>query len=180
MGLGSFLFGSGGGNKKVDLLSGEQQDLLNYIIENVLGGKGGFGFDENFFQQSYVDPALKQFESRTAPSIQQKFIGAGAGRGSNIQDALTRAGADVQGSLDQQRAELLNQALNRQLQGAGLALGTRPFGYEQDPGSEGFTSFALPAIGSAIGSYYGGPAGAQIGQGLGQAGATALNQGFRR
>lgn len=180
MSFGDFFFGSGGGLDQIDLLTGGQQDLLNDLIRRVLGGQEGFGFDEDFFQRSFVDPALRQFESRTAPSIQQKFISAGAGRGSNLEDALTRAGADVQGSLDQKRAELLNQALNRQLQGAQTALGTRAFGLQQDPGSEGFSSVLLPALGAIGGGFIGGPAGAQIGAGLGSGAATGLNRGFRR
>lgn len=176
----SSLFGSKPKTKEVSRLSGGQQDLLNDLISRVLSGQGGFGFDEEFFQQSFADPAIRQFENRFAPQIQQKFIGAGAGRGSNIQDALTRAGADVQGSIDQQRAQLLNQALNRQLQGAQLALGTPAFALEQTPGSTGFASTLFPALGGALGGVIGGPGGAQIGSGLGQAAAQLGNQGFRR
>lgn len=175
----SFFFGSKPRNERVDLLTGEQTDLLNQMIRNIMAGTGGFGFDEDFFQRSFVDPAMREFENRIAPGIQQKFIGAGAARGSNVQDALTRAGADIEGSLARQRAELLNQALNRQLQGAGLALGTKQFGIEQVPGEEGFASYALPIAGAVGGGLIGGPAGAQIGAGLGGAGAQGL-RGFRR
>lgn len=180
MGLGNFLFGSGPKLDSFSLLTGGQEDVLSDLINKILGNAGGFGFNEDFFQQNYVNPALNQFQNRIAPSIQQKFIGAGAGRGSNIQDALTRAGADVQGGLDQKRAELLNQALNRSLQGAQFALGTKAQGFQQNPGEEGFTSFALPTLGSIAGGFIGGPSGAQIGAGVGQAAATGINRGFRR
>jgi len=173
-------FGSSPKNKKVDLLTDQQKDLLNNIIQKALSGRDGFGFDEDFFNKSFADPALRQFEQRTAPSIQQRFINQGLGSSSSLEDSLIRAGADVQGGIDQKRAELLNQALNRQLQAAGLGLGTRAFGIEQDPGEEGLSSALLPLIGSAIGGSLGGPAGASIGSGLGSAGASALNRGFRR
>ena len=172
----SFLFGSAPKSRKVDFLNEGQTDLLNDLIRRVMSGSGGFGFDEDFFQQSYVDPAMREFEGRIAPSIQQKFIGAGTGRGSNVQDALTRAGADVEGSLAKQRAELLNQALNRQLQGTQLALGTKQFGLEQTPGEDGFLSFAAPLLGGLAGGALGGPAGFGIGVGTGQ----AISKGFRR
>lgn len=176
MSFGNFLFGSSPKNRQVDLFSGGQQDLLTDLINKIIGGQGGFGFDEDFFQQSFVDPALKQFEQRTAPAIQQKFIGQGAGRSSSLQDALTRAGADVQGGLDQQRAQLLNEALNRQLQGAQVGLGARPFSIEQDPGSRGL----LPEIAGGIGAGFGGAFGGAAGRGLGQAASSFFNRGFRR
>lgn len=178
-GIGDFLFGSKGGNEQVDLLTGGQNDLLNFIIQQAMGGGQ---FDEESFQKSFVDPALKQFESRTAPSIQQKFIAAGAGGGSNLQDALTRAGADVQGGLDQKRAELLNQALDRQLKTAGLGLGTSAFGIEQDPGSTGILSELISGLGTGLGGGFG----KTVGQGLGglifpgQQNQQKSNAGFRR
>lgn len=171
-----FLFGTNARNEEVSRLTGGQQDLLNFIIQQAMGGGQ---FDEESFQKSFVDPALKQFESRTAPSIQQKFISAGAGQSSSLEDALTRAGADVQGGLDQKRAELLNQALNRQLQAAGLGLGTQAFDIEQIPEEEGALGSILSALGAAAGGAFGGPGGAKIGAGVGQA-AGGLGRGFRR
>jgi hypothetical protein len=190
MSLGSFLFGSRPRTERRDLLTGGQKDLLNDLIERVLSGQG-FGLDEQTFQESFTAPATQEFESQIAPAIQQKFIGAGAGRGSNLQDALARAGVNVQGNLARQRAELLNQALNRQLQGAQSALGTRAFGFEQIPGSSGI----LPQIAGGVGA---GLAGG-VGSGLGQVGGdlfsrlfsggspgaaggarTGVNAGFRR
>lgn len=169
----NFLFGRKPQNRQVSLQTEGQQDLLNQLIQQIMGGQGGFGFDEDFFQRSFADPALRQFETQTAPSIQQRFIGAGAGRGSNVQDVLARAGADVQGGIDQKRAELLNQALDRQLRGAQTALGTRAFGIEQDPGEQGFfQSVIAPAAGAA----FGGPVGAALGQGA----AGLIRRGFRR
>lgn len=166
------VFGKGPSTENIDLLTGGQQDLLNFIIQQAMSGQGGFGFDEDFFNQNFVEPALRQFESRTAPSIQQKFIAAGAGRGSSLEDALTRAGADVQGSLDQQRAQLLNQALNRQLQAAGLGLGTQAFGVQVNPAETGL----FQEVASGFGQAFGGG----IGQKTGEAFGSAINKGFRR
>ena len=175
------LFGRSPKNEQVSRLTGGQDDLLNFIIQQAMGGQGGFGFDEDFFQQNFADPAMRQFEQRTAPGIQQKFIGAGAGRGSNVNDALTRAGADVQGGLDKQRAGLLNQALDRQLQAAGLGLGTQSFGIEQDPGTTGLFSDIFSGLGSGIGSGAGKEIGSSLGKGV-SSGVRDIfkNFGFRR
>jgi len=180
MSFGNFLFGSAPQNRQVSQFTSGQEDFLTNLLQRLTSGEGGFGFDEDSFQSSFVDPALRQFQNRIAPQIQQQFIGSGFSQGSSLENALTRAGADVQGGLDQQRAQLLNAALNRQLQGTQTALGARQFGIEQDPGNEGFSSFALPVLGATAGGFFGGPAGAQLGAGLGSAGATALNRGFRR
>lgn len=172
----SFLFGSGPQNRQVDLFTGGQQDFLTNLLQRLMSGQGGFGFDEESFQSSFVDPALNQFQNRIAPAIQQKFIGSGFARGSSLENALTRAGADVQGSLDTKRAELINAALNRQLQGSQIALGARPFGIQQDPGSTGL----LPEIAGGIGAGFAGPFGAAAGRGIGQGVSGLINRGFRR
>ena len=173
----SFLTGSDPSLQQVDLLSSGQTSLLDDLINRILSGSGGFGFDDDFFQSSFVDPALREFQNRIAPGIQQKFIAAGAGRGTNVQDALTRAGTDVEGTLAQLRAGLLNQGLDRQLEGSRLALGTQTQGFQPVPGSTGL----LSDIGSAVGSGSANP----FGQQLGKAGASAVsnlfkNFGFRR
>ncbi len=176
MSIGNFLFGSAPQNRQVNQFTSGQEDFLTNLLQRLTSGQGGFGFDEDAFQSSFVDPALNQFQNRIAPAIQQSFIGQGAGRSSSLQDALTRAGADVQGGLDQQRASLLNEALNRQLQGAQTALGARQFGIEQDPGSTGF----LPELAGGIGAGFGGAFGGAAGRGLGQAASSFFNRGFRR
>ena len=76
----SFLTGSDPSLQQVDLLSSGQTSLLDDLINRILSGSGGFGFDEDFFQSSFVDPALREFQNRIAPGIQQKFIQAGAGK----------------------------------------------------------------------------------------------------
>lgn len=180
MSLRDVLFGQRPKNERVSLLSSGQQDLLNDIILKSMAGSQGFGMDEDFFQESFVNPAIRQFSSRIAPQIQQRFIGAGAGRGSNLQDALLRAGADVQGNIDQQRASLLNNALNRQLQAAQTALGTRTFANQITPGTTGLLQEAgsglLGALGQGIGTALGGPLGGLAGGAI----TRLLNRGFRR
>lgn len=161
-----FLFGRSPSREQVPTMTPQQMQLLNQLIGG-LGGQGGafggFGVDEDFFQKSFVDPALKQFETRTAPAIQQKFIAAGAGQGSNLEDVLARAGADVQGQLNQQLAGLLENAQERQLRGAGLALGASPFTTVQDPGSTGALDEILRGFGGGAGGAVGRAAGKRFG-----------------
>jgi hypothetical protein len=140
-GFMDFLIGRSPQFQQMSRLTGGQEDLLNNLMMGLQGQgsmAGLFGVDPEFFQQSFVDPAMRQFEQRTAPAIQQRFIASGGARGSNVQDSLTRAGADMQGQLNQTLAGLINQAQNRAMQGAQLGLGTQAFGFQEIPGQEGF------------------------------------------
>lgn len=165
----SFLFGSSPSTQQVSTLTQGQDDFLNQLFAGLQGQgslAGLFGVDQNAFQQNFVDPALNTFQNRIAPAIQQKFIASGGARGSNVQDTLTRAGADVQGQLSQTLAGLISQAQNRALQGGQLGLGTQAFQNLQDPGSTGLFQELFSGIGSGFaqpfGSAIGGAAGGSV------------------
>ncbi|MEN8236141.1 MAG: hypothetical protein ABFQ95_01110 [Pseudomonadota bacterium] len=175
MSFSDFFFGSGPSTQQVGTLTGGQDDLLNQIIGGLSGSgplAGLFGVNQDFFQSSFVDPALNTFQNRIAPAIQQKFIASGGARGSGLDDTLTRAGADVQGQLNQQLAGLINNAQNRALQGAQLGLGTQAFQNVQDPGSQGL----FPELLSGIGAGFAGPFGGALGQGAGSFASNLFKQ----
>ena len=48
------------------------------------------------FQQGVARPAMQEFQEQIAPGIQERFIGAGAGRSSAGQRALGTAGARLE------------------------------------------------------------------------------------
>lgn len=160
-GFMDFLLGSSPSYDKVSRLTGGQDDLLNNLMMGLQGQgpmAGLFGVDQQSFQNSFVDPMMRQFEQRTAPAIQQRFIASGGARGSNVQDTLTRAGADVQGQINQKLAELISQAQNRAMQGAQLGLGTQAFGFQENPGQTGL----IPQLASGIAGGFAQP----FGQGI--------------
>jgi hypothetical protein len=81
----------------------------NTLIDELLAsveGKGKFSdlfkTDEAAFQKSFVDPAKKLFSSQIAPQIQQGAIAGGTQLGTTTEDALTRAGVDLDSMLNQQ------------------------------------------------------------------------------
>jgi len=176
MSFNNFLFGSGPKTEQISALTPEQQDLLANLIDKIMSGSGGFGFDEDFFQKSFVDSALQEFDQRIAPQIQQKAIGGGfGGATSGINSSIAQEGARLEGNLASKRGDLLNQALDRGLQASGLALGTKPFGLQQTEGSSGL----FGDIASGIGGGFAGGFGKQAGQAAGNA-ASNLFRGFRR
>ncbi len=174
----SSLFGSGPSNEQFSTLTPEQQQLLQQLISGI-GGQGPlsglFGVDQESFQKSFVDPAMNTFNNRTAPAIQQRFIASGGARSSSAEDTLTRAGADVQGQLNQTLAGLINQAQGRAMQGLGLGLGTQAFQNVQDPGSTGL----FGELFSGVGSGFAAPFGNQLGKSAAGFFSRGGNQGRR-
>jgi len=105
--------GTSGGIEQVSRLSPEQQE----VFTKLLGDFDPAALTE-MFQTSVGDPARTQFRRQTIPGIQERFIGAGAGRSGAAMRAATGAGADLESGLSGQLAQLLTQAqentLNRQ------------------------------------------------------------------
>lgn len=166
------LFGKKGGYKEKSALTEDQGALLQWLIQSLMGGGGPFAFDEESFQRTFVDPALKQFQTKTTPAIQQRFIAKGLQGSSGMDTAIANAGADVEMELGKMRAGMQENALDRALKAAGLSLGTKAFGFEQESGSEGLLTLMAALAGGA----YGGLPGAAIGAGVGSAGSSI----FRR
>jgi len=79
--------------------------------------------------QTFEQPYLRQFYEQTVPNITERFRGMGALRGSGFQNSMGEAGAGLSENLATVKANLINQILNQQMQGANLGLG-----YSQLPG----------------------------------------------
>ena len=79
--------------------------------------------------KDFEAPYMRQFHEEIAPSIAEKYIGAGNARGSGFQSAMMGAGAGLSENLASLKGNLINQLLGQQLQGANVGLG-----YSQLPG----------------------------------------------
>jgi hypothetical protein len=183
--------------KQLDTMTPDQKQLLSSLISQI--NAGGYdmqnnplfqqsaaalqpalaGFDPTrtteAFQKQVADPALQQFEQQIAPQIQERFISAGAGRGSGAQRQLAQAGSQLQQGLSGQLAGALQQgeqqgilnqlnasgqglnltstAQNSQLQALMAALGQKPF---ENLYKQGTPSPFASLIGPAIGAFAGG------------------------
>lgn len=104
------------GGQKETPIQGQQRNIIELLMQG-LSGEGPFADlfknDEAFFQKSYVEPALSQFENKIAPQIQQQFIQSGLQRGSGLDSALTQAGIDMNQLLSQLRGQMQQGAQNR-------------------------------------------------------------------
>lgn len=114
-GAASFLSGKGSGNKETKMQK-TQRKLVDQLIAS-LNGSGPYAdlynTDESTFQKSFVEPAQAMFRNQIAPQIQQQYIASGQQGGTGLDDALTRAGVDLDSLLNQHMYQFQQDAQNR-------------------------------------------------------------------
>lgn len=124
-----------GGTKQVGtakMLTPEQQQLfssfLGEIAPQLQEGFGQFlqpqGMEDiqDIFQQTYVDPAQQMLQRQILPEIQQRFVGAGAGSSSALNQALAQTATDLSSSLGQQFGQFYERQRGQQLGALGTLL----------------------------------------------------------
>lgn len=113
--------------------------------------------DETIFRQ-LEQPAIRAFEEEIAPSIAERFSGAGAGaQGSSaFQQQLATAGSRLSQSLAEQRTGMRMSALDRILGQLDRPLGYQPYQQTFVPKQSGFLEELGLGIPGAIGRLIGG------------------------
>lgn len=152
---GSALSGwlAGQGNKETKLQR-QRRKLLDDVIGGLKSGQGPYSdlFASSYedFDKGFAEPARERFRNRGAPMIQQQYINSGLQRGTGLDDALARAGVDLEGEINSNFLNYQQQGLNRKqglLQTAmsGTEAGTQQSGWQAAGqglagymGSEGF------------------------------------------
>jgi len=124
--VGSIAGGMLGGQQKETPIQATQRQVLDELLASVRG-QGPFSdlFDvsEEAFQRSFVDPAKRLFSTQIAPQIQQSFIAGGQQRGTGLEDALARAGVDLDQMLSQQFGKFQQAGKQGRLGALGKILG---------------------------------------------------------
>jgi len=85
---------------------------------------------QDLFQQTFVDPAMLTYEQQVLPAIQQRFVEAGAGSSSALNQALGQSAADLSTMLGSQMGQFYGQQQSQQLNALQLLnqlLGQRGF-----------------------------------------------------
>ena len=97
----------GGSKSKIDSVSNltpEQHQTFSKLLKD---------FDPkamtDMFQTSVANPTRQEFQEKTLPGIQEKFIAGGGSRSGALNRAGTQAGANMESSLSGQLAKLLGQ-----------------------------------------------------------------------
>jgi hypothetical protein len=139
--------------KQLSTLDKKQQALNDAQHESILGGKGPLADLYNYnpeqansvFDKTIANPAYRGFKENTVPGITGAFRKQGLQNSSYVGDSLSKAGRDVQESLDAQRSKYLydtEQSSKTSKQNAVENLQNRQtFNYEnQGQGSGGSSS----------------------------------------
>tara|TARA_R110000868_G_C10642946_1_gene744298 strand:+ start:227 stop:739 length:513 start_codon:yes stop_codon:yes gene_type:complete len=165
--IGDFLFGEKEKTERVSVLSPQQQQFQKQIFQLLgMGGEGGEGGagqggspldflrdlldPESAGASGIADQARRQFETRTAPQIAERFAGAGALSSSGFGQALGSGAADLESQLASLGSERQMGGLKGILDLLTGAAGRDEFAIKEKSATSGF----LPQLlGSAARSF---------------------------
>lgn len=147
------------------MLTPEQQQLFSQTLQQLgpdfMQSLGGFLQPQSqedlqsTFQQSFVDPAMQTFEQQVVPGIQQRFVDAGAGSSSALNQALAQSAGDLSTSLGAQFGQFQQnqQQLQQNAIGQFLPLLTGQTFSPQFQQQQGLAGPMLSAIGQIGGGW---------------------------
>jgi hypothetical protein len=97
-----------------------KRHLIDQLLESIQG-RGPysdlFNFNEQQFQQNIAEPYRRQIQQQAFPRIQQAYIASGAQRSTGMEDALARAGIDIENQIASARQQGIESAANRRAGG---------------------------------------------------------------
>lgn len=179
--MGNFLGGTPEKRENVSTLRPEQEGLYNQLVNSGQnrGAGGAFGDSADYYRNLLSDdsedynafsaPQLRQYNQDIMPGISEQFAGMGSGglSSSGFRNAQVQGATDLAERLGSIRASL-RQSGAQGLQNIGQQ-GLQNYSQNMvtQPGTEGFLSQLAPAVGTGIGAYFGGPAGAVGGNAAG-------------
>lgn len=151
-GINKFLFGQRSKTNQKTLLTPEQQQLTELINEGLTKGTGPFAellgsFDEGAFEKGVSEPAMKQFQDKILPQIQEKFIAGNQVLGSGMRQGQLDAATDLQSKLAGLRYNAQQQQQQNRMGGLQTALGVKGFENVYKPGTEGFVKGMATKVG---------------------------------
>lgn len=121
--IGGALAGGVGGifggddQPKETKLQRQRRKLTDELLKSLRSGQGAFSdlftMDEESFKKGFADPAMSRFRNEIAPQIRQQYINSGMQRGTGLDDALGRAGVDLENLINQNLLQYQQGALNR-------------------------------------------------------------------
>jgi len=104
----------------------KKDKLVDQLLQSV-NGQGPysdlFNANEQTFQKNFAEPAMRRFKNVTAPQIQQQYIARGMHKGTGLEDALMRAGVNMEDMINQNYMQYQEAANQRKMQGLNTVLG---------------------------------------------------------
>jgi hypothetical protein len=93
------------------LMAGGKSDASQTAVEKILAGSDVGEFDptaiQDWYKNALVNPAMAEWESKTVPTIQEKFIGQNAGSSGAANRAISGSASDLMSDLNAQLASTL-------------------------------------------------------------------------
>ncbi len=143
----------------------DQTALMKAITDALTSGSGPladiFGkFDEGAFNKGVTEPALKNFQDKILPQLQQQF--AGGGRGSGQRNAELGAATDLQSQLASLMYGAQNQQNQNRISGVQNLTGQNTFEniVQQPKPKSDIWANVIQGLGTAGAGFLGGPGGA--------------------
>lgn len=112
---------------------------------------------ESVFQKVVVDPAMQDYSQRVVPTIQQRYVDQGAGRGSALNLALADSANDLTTQLGAQYGNFFQGQQDRQMQALQAMLGQSMTPTKIPTQTQGWLGPLLGAGAQVAGAYYGRP-----------------------
>lgn len=156
-----WLFGKKDRVKKRSVLSDEQEQLQQLIMQGLESGEGPFadifgGFNQAEFEKGVTQPALQNFKENILPMINEKFIGANQVGGSGMQKAQMKGATDLQSALARLMYDAQQQQKQQRAQGVSGLYNRQAIENEYQKGHPGalaeFGTELFKAAGKRIGS----------------------------
>ncbi len=103
-------------------------------VRDLATGRPSYTYDpaesERFYQEGFVAPQMREFESNILPLLRQSMGAAGLENSGDMGQALARAGSDFQLGLSGVRAGLMRDDLNRAFTAGESAMARMPTGLQ--------------------------------------------------
>jgi len=131
--MGQTMLGGTEFKENIDLLNPQQQQFLQQILSQAMGGQEG-EFDA-MFQKSFVDPSINTLNRQIIPQVKESFLGLDESGSSALNRALAQSASDVSSMLGQQQMGQFNRLMQ-------TGLGTRSF----EPHLQKQTGLAGPLV----------------------------------
>jgi hypothetical protein len=147
---GEYLMGSDPSVQRVSNYEPQQVNNLNQLAQ-----MGMEGLKNNPFNFGAIeDQARKNFNTKTVPTIANRFLAGDTRNSSGFQEALGSSSADLENYLAQLKNQYGQQEFDRAMQMLGIGLQPQSSLYTK-PGKEGAVSGILKAGGTALSAYLG-------------------------
>lgn len=193
-GLGGLAGGAIGGylgrKRRLSPMEQKQENMIDELLRSLQGNgqySDLFNMNEADFNKYYANPMKNRFNNQIMPMIQQGYLATGMQRGTGLDNALARAGMELNDSINQMYGQQ-RDSINANRRNAMNTILGRPAGQQASmsgwqgalEGMKGYLSTPrfgqdMATLGRGIGNYFNQRNQKQAGRGALESAITAVN-----